>query len=118
MQGLNKVMLIGNLGKDPEIRYFEENVPKVRFSIATTEYYKDKNGNRSEQTEWHSVVMWRAMAENAHKLLKKGMRVYIEGKIQTNQWTDKDGHKKTSVEVVADHFILLTPKTDDQSSGQ
>jgi single-strand DNA-binding protein len=110
MPGMNKVMLIGNLGKDPEIRYFEGNLPKARISLATTELYKDRSGNMAEQTEWHSVIFWRGLAENVHKLLKKGMLVYVEGKLQTSQWTDKEGNKKSALEIVADNFILLSPK--------
>jgi len=94
MSGVNKVILIGNLGKDPEIKYFENNIAKVSFSLATTEYYKDKNGQKTEQTEWHNIVMWRGLAENASKLLKKGSQIYLEGKIQSKQWIDKEGNKK------------------------
>jgi single-strand DNA-binding protein len=107
MSGVNKVILIGNLGKDPEIRYLEGNIPKVRFNLATTEVYKDKNGNKAEHTEWHHVVMWRSLAENAEKLLKKGTQIYLEGKLHTNSWTDKQGQKKNITEIVADSFIIL-----------
>ena len=116
MSGVNKVILVGNIGKDPEIRYMDGNIAKTRFSLATTEVFKDKNGARSEQTEWHNVVMWRTMAENAHKLLSKGMQIYVEGKIHTNNWTDREGHKKSVTEIVAEHFILLHKK-DSPSSG-
>lgn len=94
MAGINKVILIGNLGKDPEIKYLEGNVARVSFSLATSEIFKDKNGNRTEQTEWHNIVMWRTMAETAEKYLKKGMQIYLEGKLITRQWQDKEGHKK------------------------
>ncbi len=110
MSGVNKVILVGNIGKDPEIRYMDGNIAKTRFTLATTEVFKDKNGNRSEQTEWHNVVLWRTMAENAHKLLTKGMQVYIEGKIHTNNWTDREGHKKSVTEIVAENFIILQRK--------
>ena len=110
MSGVNKVILVGNIGKDPEIRYMDGNIAKTRFTLATTEVYKDKNGNRSEQTEWHNVVLWRTMAENAHKLLTKGMQVYIEGKIHTNNWTDREGHKKSVTEIVAENFVILHRK--------
>lgn len=107
MAGLNKVTLIGNLGKDPELKYFEGNIAKLSFSLATSEFYKDKSGNNVEQTEWHNIVFWRTLAENGEKFLKKGMQVYIEGKIQTRKWVDKDGQKKTITEIVGESFILL-----------
>ncbi len=107
MAGVNKVILIGNLGKDPELKYLEGNIAKLSFSLATTEVYKDKNGNKVEHTEWHNIIMWRGIAENAEKLLKKGMQVYIEGKLQTRQWTDKDGQKKNITEIIAENFNLL-----------
>lgn len=107
MSGLNKVILIGNVGRDPEMRYSEGNIGRLSFSLATTEYYKDRNGNRTEHTEWHNIVMWRGLAENAEKIIKKGSQVYIEGKIQSRQWNDKDGNKKNVTEIVAENFILL-----------
>lgn len=107
MSGVNKVILVGNLGKDPEIRYLEGNIARVSFSLATSEAYKDKAGNRAEHTEWHNIILWRGLAESAEKLLKKGMQVYLEGKLQTRQWTDKEGQKKNITEIVADHFLLL-----------
>jgi single-strand DNA-binding protein len=107
MAGVNKVILVGNLGKDPEIKYFEGNIAKTTFSLATSEYHRDKQGNRSEQTEWHHIVLWRTAAENAAKLLKKGMQVYIEGKLQTRQWTDKEGVKRNITEILAENFVLL-----------
>jgi single-strand DNA-binding protein len=116
MAGVNKVILIGNLGKDPEIKFLEGNVARVSFSLATTESFKDKNGNRIDQTEWHNIVLWRGLAETAEKLLKKGMQVYIEGKLQTRQWTDKEGHKRNTTEVVAESFVILQ-KRDNPSSG-
>jgi single-strand DNA-binding protein len=107
MSGVNKVILIGNLGKDPEIRYSEGGIPRLNFSLATSEIYKDKSGNRNEHVEWHNIVMWRTLAENGEKLLKKGMQVYIEGRLQTRQWNDKENIKRSVTEVVADHFVLL-----------
>jgi single-strand DNA-binding protein len=117
MSGVNKVILIGNLGKDPELRYLEGNIAKVRFSLATQEVHKDKNGNRTEHTEWHNIVLWRNLAENAEKLLKKGMQVYIEGKLQTNQWTDKNGNKKNLTEIVAESFIILQRKDGNSATA-
>jgi single-strand DNA-binding protein len=107
MSSLNKVMLIGNLGKDPEIRYTDGNIPRLSFSLATTEHYKDKNGQKTEHTEWHNIVMWRTLAENAEKLLKKGTQIYLEGRLQTRQWTDREGQKRNLTEIVADNFQIL-----------
>lgn len=115
MAGINKVILIGNLGKDPEIRYLEGNVARVNFSLATTESFRDKDGNRIEHTEWHNIVFWRSLAESANKLLRKGMQVYLEGKLQTRQWQDKDGNKRQTTEVVGEHFLMLTKR--DNNSG-
>ena len=94
MSGVNKVILIGNLGKDPEVRYLDNGVAVANMSIATTENYKNKQGDRVSQTEWHDVVLWRGLAEIAEKYLKKGSSVYIEGKIRTNKWVDKDENTK------------------------
>ena len=110
MAGVNKVILIGNLGKDPEIKYLEGNIARVNFSLATTDSYKDKSGNRVEQTEWHNIVIWRALAESAEKLLKKGMQLYLEGKIQTRQWNDKEGTKRSITEIICDNFVILQRK--------
>lgn len=117
MAGINKVILIGNLGKDPELRYLDGNIAKTAFSLATSEFYKDKNGNRTEQTEWHHIVMWRTLAENASKLLKKGMQVYVEGKLQTRQWTDKEGVKRNITEIIAENFTLLQTRDGAKNSG-
>jgi len=117
MSGVNKVILIGNLGKDPEIKYFENNIAKVSFSLATTEYYKDKNGQKTEQTEWHNIVMWRGLAENASKLLKKGSQIYLEGKIQSKQWIDKEGNKKYMTEILAENFTLLNSRNDSSKNN-
>lgn len=117
MAGVNKVILIGNLGKDPELKYLEGNIARVNFSLATSESFKDKNGNRIDQTEWHNIVMWRTLAETAEKLLKKGMQVYIEGRLQTRQWNDKDGNKRSTTEIVADQFVILQRRDQNQQSG-
>ncbi len=116
MAGVNKVILIGNLGKDPEIKYLDGNIARVSFSLATSESFKDKNGNRVEQTEWHNIVMWRALAETAEKILKKGTQVYIEGKLQTRQWNDKDGNKRNTTEVVAESFVILQRRDQNQQN--
>lgn len=110
MTGVNKVILIGHLGKDPEIKYMEGNIAKVSFSLATSETYKDKNGNKVEHTEWHNIVMWRGLAENAEKILKKGALIYLEGKLQTRNWLDKEGAKKNLTEVLAETFTILKNK--------
>jgi single-strand DNA-binding protein len=107
MAGVNKVILVGNLGKDPEVLRLDGGVMRVGFSLATTEYYKDKEGNRIEQTEWHNIVMWRAIAESAERILKKGYTIYLEGKIQTRRWQDKEGQQRTTTEIVADTFQLI-----------
>lgn len=117
MAGINKVILIGNLGKDPEIRYLDGNVARVNFSLATTETFKDKDGNRIDHTEWHNIVFWRSTAESAHKMLKKGMQVYLEGKLQTRQWQDKEGNKRQTTEVVGEHFLVLTKKDYHQQQN-
>jgi single-strand DNA-binding protein len=115
MAGVNKVILVGNLGKDPEIKYLEGNIARVHFSLATSEVYKDKAGNRVEQTEWHNIVIWRALAESAEKILKKGMQIYLEGKILTRQWNDRDGIKRSITEINCDNFVVLQRK--DASSN-
>ena len=118
MAGINKVILVGHLGKDPEIRHIEGGIMRASFSLATTESYKDKNGNRVDQTEWHNIVLWRGLAESAEKLLKKGSQVYLEGKIQTRSWQDKEGNKKQATEIVGENFLLLGKKeTGNPGSG-
>lgn len=116
MAGVNKVILVGNLGKDPEVRHLEGGAAVANFPIATTEVYKDKTGTRQEQTEWHNIVVWRGLAEVAEKYLKKGMTIYIEGKLRTRSWDDKEGHKRYTTEVVGDTFTILSKK-DNQSGG-
>ena len=103
---LNKVTLIGNLGKDPEIRSLESGVSRANFTLATNESYKDRSGNWQKSTEWHDIVMWRSMAERA-KVLKKGMLVYIEGKLTHRKWTDKEGRDHYSTEITADVLRIL-----------
>jgi single-strand DNA-binding protein len=116
MAGVNKVILIGNLGKDPEIKYLEGNIAKANFSLATSEWHKDKQGNKVEQTEWHHIVLWRSMAESAEKMLKKGTQVYIEGKFQTRQWVDKDNIKRNITEIVGESFLVLQKKENTNTS--
>ncbi|MES2134552.1 MAG: single-stranded DNA-binding protein [Bacteroidota bacterium] len=118
MGGVNKVILVGNLGKDPEIKYLEGNIARANFSMATSEFHKDKSGNKIEQTEWHNIVVWRSMAESAEKLLKKGTQIYLEGKLQTRQWLDKDGNKRNITEIVGESFLILQRKEPGQTSPQ
>jgi single-strand DNA-binding protein len=105
-RSLNKVMLIGNLGKDPELKYTPSGVAVATFSMATSEQWKDQDGNAQEKTEWHNIVAWRKLAEIVGEYLKKGKKVYIEGKLQTRNY-DKDGVKRYITEIVADQIIML-----------
>ena len=107
MAGVNKVILVGNLGKDPEVRYLDSGVAVANFSLATTENYKNKEGERVSQTEWHNIVLWRGLAEVAEKYLKKGSSVYIEGKIKTRKWEDKEGINRYNTEILADNMTML-----------
>ena len=107
-KSLNRVQLIGNLGKDPEIKYTPQGTPVAKLTIATNERYKDKGGEWQDRTEWHNVVLWQRLAEIAGEYLKKGGKVYIEGRLQTRQWDDKrDGSKKQTTEVVANGMKML-----------
>lgn len=105
-RGVNKVVLIGNLGKDPEVQTFD-TYKKAAFSLATTEYSRDREGNEVQHTEWHNIVMWRGLAEIAEQFLRKGSQVYIEGKIRTRSYDAKDGQKKYITEIQADNLVLL-----------
>ena len=116
---LNKVMLIGNVGRDPEIKYTPSGIPVSSFRLATSETWKDREGSVQEHTDWHTVVAWRGLAEVVNKLVKKGTRVYIEGKLQTRTFEDKNGSKRHVVEVLADNMLLLDPrKTKDLLGGE
>ena len=117
MASVNKVILIGNLGKDPEVRHLEGGVAVARFPIATSESFKDKSGQRQERTEWHNIVVWRGLAEVAEKYLKKGNSVYIEGKLRTNNYQDKDGIQRYSTEIVADNMTMLGGRNDAGNGG-
>jgi len=111
MAGINKVILVGNLGKDPEVRHLDNGVAVANFSLATTENYKNKEGERVSQTEWHNIVLWRGLAEVAEKYLKKGANIYIEGKIRTRKWEDKDGVTRYSTEILGDNMTMLGGKS-------
>ena len=112
MRGVNKVMLIGNLGKEPELVTLEGNIPVVKFPLATTESYKDRTGKLISQTEWHTIVCWRGLAELASKYLHKGSLVHIEGRLRTRYWEDKDNNKKFATEIVAENLIMLDKRSD------
>lgn len=118
MSGVNKVIIVGRLGKDPEIRHLESGVAVASFSVATSENYKDRtSGERKEITEWHNVVLWRGLAEVAEKYLNKGDMVYIEGKLRTRSW-EKDGVTRYTTEIVGDNMTMLSPKSSgSQSQG-
>ncbi len=118
MASVNKAILIGNLGKDPELRYTPSGVAVCTFSIATSEKWRDKNTNElKEQTNWHNIVLWRKLAENAKEYLQKGSPVYIEGKIQTRSYDDKDGNKRWITEIVADRMQFLGRRGDGNGGG-
>ena len=117
MAGVNKVILIGHLGRDPEVRTTESGAKVARFSLATTEIFKDKNtGERKEQTEWHNIICWRNLADIAEQYLTKGRQIYVEGRLRTRSWEDSNGVKKYTTEVYADTFSMLGTKSDSSSS--
>ena len=109
---VNKVILVGNVGQDPELKYTPSGAAVTNFSLATNEVWKDNEGNSQERTEWHRIVLWRKQAEFAGEWLKKGRKVYIEGKLQTRSWEDKDGVKRYTTEIVGDTFTMLDSKSD------
>ena len=118
MAGINKVIIIGNLGKDPEIRYTQSNVPVASFSVATSESWKDKeSGEWQEKTEWHRITAWRHLAERAEKYLRKGKQVYIEGKLETRKWQGQDGQDRYTTEIIARELQMLGRKDDDGQYG-
>jgi len=116
MAGVNKVILVGNLGKDPEVRYLDNGVAVANFSLATTENYKNKEGERVSQTEWHNIVLWRGLAEIAEKYLVKGASIYIEGKIKTRKWEDKEGVTRYSTEILGENMTMLGGKPSVQKT--
>jgi single-strand DNA-binding protein len=117
MRGVNRVTLIGNLGKDPDVQYLDGNIGVAKFSLATTETYKDKTGRLVSQTEWHTVVLWRGLADLAQKYLHKGSLVYIEGRLKTRSWDDRDGNKKFATEIVGENLIMLDKRHEGSSFG-
>ena len=114
MSGVNRVILIGNLGKDPEVQHLEGNIAVAKFPLATTETHKDKNGNLVSQTEWHTIVLWRGLAELALKYLHKGSLVYIEGRLRTRNWEDKDKNKRSITEIVGDNLVMLDKRKENE----
>lgn len=120
---VNKVILIGNVGNDPEIKYVKEDVPVARFSIATSESYKDRNGERITNTEWHNIVVWRGLAKVVEKYVKKGSKLFIEGKLTHRKYEDKDGQTKYFTEIVCRDMTMLDSKgssnqTDNQTASE
>lgn len=114
---INKVILVGNVGKDPVVRYFDKGVVKTTFPLATSESYTNQQGETITATEWHNIVLWRALAEVAEKTVKKGAQVYIVGKIKTRSYVDKDGNNKYITEILADTLLLLDRKPGQGSSA-
>jgi single-strand DNA-binding protein len=117
MASLNKLLLIGHLGKDPEVRYTQEGAAVASFSLATSENYTDKNGTRQERTEWHSVKAFGKLADICKQYLSKGKQVYIEGRIQTREYTDREGIKRRITEVIANQMIMLGSRSQGQDAG-
>ena len=117
MASLNKVMLIGNLGKDPEVRFTASGQAVASFSLATSETYKDKNGEKVEKTEWHNITLWGKLAEIAGEYLTKGKTVYIEGRLQTRKWQDKSGNDRYTTDIVGDKMQMLSPKGERSGGG-
>lgn len=107
MASVNKVILIGNLGRDPEVRYTQNGTAVANFTLATNEVWNDKSGERQERTEWHRIVVWGKQAEIAREHLSKGKQVYIEGSIQTRQWDDREGNKRTTTEIKAQRLMMM-----------
>lgn len=114
MSGINKAILIGRLGRDPEIKTFENGAKRASFSIATSDFYKDKEGNKVEQTEWHNIVCWRGLAEIAERYLTKGRLIYVEGKLRTRSWED-NGSKRYITEIEANNFTMLSAKSEESA---
>ena len=122
---LNKVMLIGNVGQDPEVRYLESNPQNpggnakvATIRLATSERYRDRNGEQRENTEWHNIVVWRSQADVVEKFVRKGSQIYVEGKLRTRSWTDQTGNKRYTTEIVADTIQLLGRRPDQEGAPQ
>lgn len=115
---VNKVILVGNVGKDPETRYLEGGTAVCSFPLATSETYRNRDGERITNTEWHNVVLWRGLAEIAEKYVKKGSQLYIEGRIRTRSWDDRDGNKRYTTEVVGDNMQMLGKRQDETGTQE
>jgi len=115
---VNKVILVGNVGKDPEVRHLEGGVTVARFSLATNETYTDKSGKKVTQTEWHNIVVWRGLADIAEKYVKAGKLLYVEGRIRSSSYEDKDGNKRYTTEILCDNFRFLGPNTGQGEKAQ
>ncbi len=114
MRGVNKVTLVGNLGRDPDIQYIDGEIPVAKFPLATTEMRKERNGNVISETEWHTIVLWRGLAELAGKYLHKGSLIYIEGRLRTRNWEDKDKNKRFQTEIVGENLVMLERRKDHE----
>jgi single-strand DNA-binding protein len=114
MSSINRVILIGRVGRDPELRSTQSKQSVVTFSLATSDRWVDKQGQKQERTEWHRIVTWGRLAEICNEYVKKGRQLYVEGRIQTRQWDDKEGNKRSTVEIVARNVILLGAKPEDE----
>lgn len=112
MRGVNRVVLIGNLGREPDLQHLEGNIAVAKFPLATTETYKDKSGTLISQTEWHTVVLWRGLAELAQRYLHKGSLIYLEGRIRTRNWEDKDKNRRFSTEIIGDNLVMLDKRKE------
>ena len=117
MASVNKVILVGNLGRDPEVRYTSSGTAVANFTMATTDRWSDPSGERKERTEWHRIVVWAKQAEIVGEYLRKGRQVYVEGSLQTREWTDRDGNKRYTTEVKAINFQMLGRRGDDDGAG-
>ena len=115
---VNKVILIGRLGKDPEVRKINATTTVCNFPLATNESYKNQDGSYTEQTEWHNIVMWRGVAERAERILKKGSSIFVEGKLRTRSWEDKENHKRYTTEIVVENFQLLDKREQGGTGTQ
>jgi single-strand DNA-binding protein len=113
MAGVNKVIIVGNVGRDPEVRYTQSGKAVASFSVATSERFQDKDGQNQERTEWHRVVAWGRLAEICGEYLRKGKQIYVEGRLQTRDWEDKDGHKRYTTEVIANVMQMLGRRGED-----
>lgn len=114
---VNKVILVGNVGKDPETRYLEGGTAVCSFSLATSETYRNRDGEKVTNTEWHNVVLWRGLAEVAEKYVRKGSQLFIEGRIRTRSWDDRDGNKRYTTEIVGDNMQMLGRRQDESAGG-